>query len=143
MNNNVLITLLDQKIALLEKAIAEAKKARDSAPSAMESHSDTTRSEQENLVLALTKSLSELQTLYKHPLSASHYYELTSPSSLLKFMIVPEGLGGQKIDNIFLISAQSPFATQLLSKKSGDTISFNGTSFIISPLLNSGEGTKG
>lgn len=132
MNQNLITQVLNQKISVLEKGITDAKKARDSAPSAMESHSDTTRSEQENLVLALTKSLSDLKSLSKQPLSASRYYELTSPNSFLKFIVVPDGLGGQKIDDIVLISSKSPLALQLSVKNPGDSIIFNGNSYVVS-----------
>ena len=76
-----------QRDSLLE-AIERTKEAKDNAPSAMESHSDTSRSQNEKLVVALEEQLSEIIKYEKSVdlSSLSYFFEgLTEKAPLLKY----------------------------------------------------------
>lgn len=98
----------------LVEALNHAKEARDDAPNAMESHSDTTRNQTEKLVHAFELKLYELDNLIqKIPnkvLSSSHVWQLKEiklNGINMTIVIVPEGLGGRKIGELFLVSESS------------------------------------
>lgn len=118
--------LKDQKV-LLERSRDQAKAARDSAPSAMESHSDTTRSEKEKLVTALERDIlamdGYIKTAQKMDLK---YFQLVGDNSTMKVLLVSEGMGGKKIDDIVLLSAASPLGILITGKKPGEELEFNG-----------------
>lgn len=114
---------LDIQKKTLLKAILKAKDARDNAPSAMESHSDTSRSQNEKLVTALELQLKELESV-KHDVQLI-YFEIKTNSGLKMFMIVPMGLGGVEIDKVRLLSSDSPLGGILTSKRIGNKFDFN------------------
>ena len=107
-------TLLHKEIDLINRELSTAKSTRDHAPSAMESHSDTTRSEQEKLFFALQEKLQNTQNHLKilnklifAPTSVSiHSTNINSQPTIL--VVVPDGLGGRKIDNLLFVSASAP-----------------------------------
>jgi hypothetical protein len=132
--------LFQIKRGRLLKGIKSSKLARDSAPSAMESHHDTTRNQNEKLVNELEIELGKIdEIIAKAPenfvtadnnlkVGEWRYVEVSLNSNLLKLCIVPEGIGGEVIDNIRLISSSTPLGKVILNKKTGETFSFNGQS---------------
>lgn len=123
------------------KAIESAKKARDDAPSAMESHSDTTRNQNERLVHALESELSQLENLTKNFLGLSgkvepyaqlwRLVEVEVGGDVMKVCLVPEGLGGEKVKGVSLLSQPSPLGKIIKNKKKGDEFEFNGQKVVI------------
>jgi len=116
--------IVDKKLQKIQRAILSAKKARDLSPSAMESHSDTTRSEKEKLVQAFEMDFQKLNSL-KDQLSDLKVYEIKLGLKKLKFCIVPDGLGGDSIKEVKLVSLSSPIGRVLLNKKIGERIVLN------------------
>jgi len=116
----------DQKERLL-KSIERAKEARDNAPGAMESASDTRRSQAERLLTTLEDQLKELDK-YTNGVNLSQlsFVEVDINSVPKKFLLVPEGLGGEEIDGVRLLSVDTPLGQSLLNKKQGDRFDFNG-----------------
>jgi len=117
--------------------IKSAKKARDQAPSAMESHSDTTRNEKEKLIYALENELKELDEIILNvPENINNsninliveewkFVKVLLKNDIFKICIVPEGIGGHIIDGIRLVSSKSPLGNLILGKKKGDKFIFN------------------
>ena len=120
-----------QKKHLLE-AIADAKEARNSSPSAMESHSDTGRYQNDKLIIALEEQLVGI-TRYEKDISSLKliYIEVKTSDLVKKFLLTPQGLGGDEIDGVRLLSSDTPLGTLLNGKKQGDKFEFNNQSFEI------------
>lgn len=96
---------------MLEKLLGAAKFARDNAPTPTESHSDTTRSEQEKLVHALEARVKLVDQQMKALDKAEvRYVEQNG----MKLVLVPEGMGGKKIDDVMLVSVNSPLGAKLM-----------------------------
>lgn len=94
----------------MERALVEARQAQKDAPSAMESHSDTTRSEMEKLVTALELDLRKLEEDEKKLVSYTpKYFEVDGR----KVVLVPEGIGGDKIGDVLLVSETTPLGQKL------------------------------
>ena len=117
--------LNDKKESLL-KSLERAKDARDNAPSAMESHSDTRRSQAEKLVVSFELDLNEVTKLQKDIDSIElKYIELTIDDLTKKFLIVPSGIGGAEMNGIRFLSVDTPLEIHLRNKNVGDIIEFN------------------
>ena len=119
-----ILDILDKKIKGIEDAISSAKIARDMAPSAMESHSDTTRSEKEKLIYALESELNSLNKIKEKDLVLT-VYKIKLDSSFMRICLVPEGLGGETVRDVKLISKLSPLGKLIKNKNLGDEFSFN------------------
>ena len=128
---------LDKEKQSLLKALGNAKETRDSAPSAMESHHDTTRNQAEKFVAALEKKLNNLEKIVSglpnpqdivssDSVALLSYVELNLNGSKMKLIIVPEGLGGKKEDDINFISENTPLGGAILNKTIGSPFTFNG-----------------
>lgn len=129
-DKNQIRKIIDKKISNIKKAILSAKNARDLAPSAMESHSDTTRSEKEKLINALQEELDKLDSLSEN-ISDWKIYEIKLGGEIMSVCMVPDGLGGEKIDDIRLLSFNSPLGKEISGKKVGDKIYVNKFSGVI------------
>ena len=95
---------------MLGKSLAAARFARDNAPAATESHSDTTRADQEKLVQALEERIKlvddQMKTLDKAEVKYVDHEGM-------KLVLVPEGMGGKKIGDVMLVSVNSPLGEKL------------------------------
>ncbi len=123
--------LFEHKLQILEKSLAEARIAQRNAPSAMESHSDTTRSEMEKMVTALEIEINNL--MKKMALIPNSQPPANSPAQLwqqvkvdnagtpLKVIVVPDGMGGDTIGEIKLISETTRLGRAILGKKAGES----------------------
>ena len=101
---------LGKRRAILERALAEARQAQKDAPSAMESVSNTTRSEMEKLVTALEMDLRKLgEGEKKLENYEAKYFEMGGR----KIVLVPEGMGGDKIDDVLQVSETTPLGKKL------------------------------
>ena len=135
--NQKLINHFQNKRNQLLKGIKVAKKARDTSPSAMESASDTTRNENEKLVFALNLELKKLDSIIsKIPTDISKKdkelrvedwcrAKITVGNNIMSVCLVPEGLGGEMIDDVRLLSSSTPLGKVLLNKKVKDEFTFN------------------
>lgn len=125
-----ILNVQKQKLLL---AIKSAKETRDNAPTAAESHHDQTRIQADKLVHALEEDLVKLDQLTNEAKNHQpRLYNLRNDSEEKQFLVVPEGMGGQVIDNIQTISATSPIGQKLVSAKTGDQIMIANTSWILS-----------
>lgn len=111
---------LQKRRMVLEKSLAAAKRAQREAPSAMESHSDTTKSEMEKLVTALEMNLGRLKESEKKLENYEpKYFEVSAPlhqgfgGVKRKVVLVPEGMGGDKIGEVLLVSETTPLGQKL------------------------------
>ena len=101
---------LQRRRAVFERALVEAKQAQKDAPSAMESASNTTRSEMEKLVTALELDLKKLAESEKKLIGYTpKYFEVDRR----KVVLVPEGMGGDKIGEVLLVSETTPLGQKL------------------------------
>lgn len=117
---------IQEKKSNLLSSIEKSKDARDNAPSAMESHSDTRRSQAEKLVVALEIELNELLKISKRIGEIELLYlEVEIDSQLKKFLIVPQGMGGSEFDNIRFLSVNTPLGELFENKSVGDSFEFN------------------
>ncbi|EKE05401.1 MAG: hypothetical protein ACD_19C00316G0002 [uncultured bacterium] len=125
--NKLLKQKLIEKREKLIKGLTAAKEARDKAPTAMESHSDTTRSQNERLAVALESELIKLDIIISD-FSSSEWkcVELSIGDKALKVCLVPEGFGGEDIGDVKLISSNSPLGSVISGKKKGEEFTFNG-----------------
>ena len=118
---------LIEKREKLTKGLTAAKEARDKAPTAMESHSDTTRSQNERMVVALESEIIKLDKIIND--FSSHEWkrvDLILGNEILKVCFVPEGLGGENVGDVKLISSNSPLGSVISGKKKGNEFVFNG-----------------
>ncbi|MFC1649226.1 hypothetical protein ACFL2C_00750 [Patescibacteria group bacterium] len=108
----------ENEITKLEQAIENEKSARDDASCAMQSWSDTTRNQKEQLIQALETKLRfrkrqsgsvPAKTSVNGVWSVVHSKSLNS-----KCLIVPDGMGGAKIGDLILVSIDSLLAKELL-----------------------------
>lgn len=111
----------ESEIVKLEEVITNEKVARDSSPSAMESHSDTTKSQKEDLVFSLLSKLNQLKLLTRSIPDTSRDSSETGVWSIVyvdriksNVLIVPEGLGGVEVDDLMLVSINTPLVASLL-----------------------------
>jgi len=120
--------ILNKKKGNLINALAKAKETRDNAPGAMESHHDTTRNQSEKIVGVLEEQLEGLEEDMKKVNSTNRpfpFMEINFNGEDIKFILVPEGLGGEKIDGVRLLSEASPLGILLSGKHIGDKFEFN------------------
>lgn len=107
-----------RKIEIMEKSLKEAKIAQLNAPSAMESHSDTTKSEMEKLVTALEIDISRQKnylSLVPSNLTPSNQkielwrnIKIDNKGILMNIILVPDGMGGDTIDGMRFVSETTP-----------------------------------
>lgn len=127
--------LSNEKQSLL-KTLKSAKETRDSAPSAMESHHDTTKNQAEKFVVALEKKLHNLEKSISNlpnpqnirpanKIALWSYMEANLNGNKMKLIIVPEGIGGKQINNIHLISDKTPLGSAISNKRKGEEFEFN------------------
>ena len=117
--------LLKEKEVVL-KRIEETKVLRNNAPSRMEARYDSSRAEYEHLIATLEKQLPQMEKFIsqlpqKFPVPATSNLWTIVESELkgkqTKFLFVPQGLGGRRIGDVQLLSANSPRGKELLKKK--------------------------
>lgn len=130
-----LTEILAKKLALLDRQIADEKFTRDHAATPTESASDKTRQNAEQMLDSLADARKKLRLLeisiknlppFNNLATLNALVTLRTPLGLKEFLLVPEGLGGQSVDNVFLLSVASPLAKLFLGHKIGHTFSFNG-----------------
>ncbi len=120
----------------LLRALDAAEEARDSAPSAMQSWSDTTRNQTEKLVFALKKKLDNLEnvastipdntkSISTDKISLWNYTEVKLGNLSMKLLVVPENISGKVVKKIRLISLESPLGKELMGKGSKSQFQFN------------------
>lgn len=132
--------ILSKKIYTLDKQIEEMKYVRDNAATPTESGSDKTRQNAEYLVDSLNDARNQLIPLDKELNNMPAFNKLASLNSLVTlrstdesrtYLLAPDGLGGENIDGIFLISIATPLAKSFINQKVGFHFSFNNMSFDI------------
>jgi len=118
--------IINQKTDFLLQQIKDTEKARDEAATPMESHSDQTRQNAEQLIYALKDEVKKQKILLA---KISGYkvitYSVRSHLGLKDYAIVPDGLGGQLVDNTYLLAESTSLAKNLQGKKQGHTFTLN------------------
>lgn len=112
-----------RKVEIMEKSLKEAKIAQLNAPSAMESHSDTTKSEMEKLVTALEIDIRRQKnylSLVPNNLTPSNQkielwrnVKIDNHGMIMNIIIVPDGMGGDTVDGVRLVSETTPLVQQI------------------------------
>ena len=117
----------------LVQSIEQARFTRDNSPSAMESHSDTTKSQYEKLVYALEQKLKELDRMISHipdkiltksDVSLWQVVEFDLGENKLTVMLVPEGFGGKKFDTVTTLAINTPLGSAIENKTIGKEFLF-------------------
>lgn len=124
-----LTQIINQKINFLLQQIKDTEKARDEAATPMESHSDQTRQNAEQLIYALKDEVKRQKLLLsKLDQYKALLYTVRNSAGLKDFLIVPDGLGGQSVDNVYLLAESTTLAKNLINKKPGHNFTLNGSS---------------
>lgn len=142
MNSSDLIRKsIEKKIELFKKSLKEARLAQQNAPSANESHSDTTRSEMEKMVTALEiniqrqKNYLKLIPLDSRPSNGKvglwQYAKLNNGGEPMEIIVVPDGMGGDMVDGVRLVSEITPMVVAILGKRATESADFNGRKVIL------------
>ncbi|KKS62437.1 MAG: hypothetical protein UV28_C0003G0019 [Candidatus Collierbacteria bacterium GW2011_GWE2_42_48] len=137
--------IINQEIESINKAIDNAKKQRDEAATPMESQHDQTRQHADQLVQALQKNKAELLAIkinVNHQTKSVDYATIGSfvetenvdSKQRNNFLIVPEGLGGKKIDDIILLGEHAPLAKIISGQKTGYLYAINDTKYVIKKI---------
>ena len=140
----IIMKCLESEKHTLQRAINDAKLARDNAPSATESHHDTERNQNENLVSALEHDLEKLnQAIANLPdtvftkndvVTLWNYVKIKNNSDIIKSILVPENIGGRETNGVKLIAVNTPIGKSLLNKRPGDKFKVNDNIFKILSL---------
>jgi predicted phage tail protein len=102
------------------------KTIRDSSPSAMQSHHDTTRNQTEKLIQALELQLKELEDKLKEIPDKSRKTERVSLWNVVQInlvgnemqvLLVPEGLGGKNMGAVKTLAVTTPLGQAIMNKK--------------------------
>ena len=137
-------TLLENDRSKIVSTLKNEKTIRDSSPSAMESHHDTTRNQTEKLIQALETQLKELEEKLKEipkkapkTNSASLWtvVEVKLGDGEMIVLLVPEGLGGKNIGDIKTLSITSPLGQSITNKKVGSEFTVNNNTGKIVKIL--------
>jgi transcription elongation GreA/GreB family factor len=136
------IDVLQKNIEGVERRAQTATQASIDAPGAMQSHSDTTKSQMGQIANALQKSLSEqqlamsaLQTMISmsRPSEAKFVeegslVEVTDGGSENEFYLILPAGGGIEIEDrertILIVTPQAPIAITLMGMRQGESVEF-------------------
>ncbi len=127
---------LTSELRNTEKVLTAVRIAWHSSPTAMESHSDTSRSKLESEFAMHELRLKKLRETFdsipnkvncKGKVGLWCFVKAQTPSGLLEIIIVPEGLGGIKVGKVQCVSDKTPMGLALLGKKQGDKFFLSGT----------------
>ena len=108
----------------------------------MESAHDQTRQHADQLVQALKLSKTELLSIkikVLHIVPSPNLINLGSlveienlgTKQIIKYLIVPEGLGGKAIEGVVLLGENTPLTKAIFGQKTGYVYEMNRTKFII------------
>lgn len=135
---------IEEEIEMTKRELERARVAQLAAPSAMESHSDTTRSEKEKLVTALERDVARLEELAAKiptslPSSAGKVdvwrsVKMRSGNQEIEVFMVPDGMGGRRLGNVVLLSDQAPLGQVMMGKAAGDRLEFNKHDYIVGEI---------
>lgn len=104
------------QIKILEESLSEARIAQRNAPSAMESASNTTRSEMEKMVTALEYDIARIKKQLKQLDGfETRIVEVEIKGKKIKCCLVPAGMGGNKIGDLQMVSVDSPLGQKLMT----------------------------
>ncbi len=131
--------VLDRRVAILDQGISQAQYERDHAATPTESHSDQTRQVADQLVASLETEkrilLQQVKNLSRVPpidvIGQNTIVTFTSDNVEKRVLLVPDGLGGETVDGVLLLSVSTPLGQALLGKKVFDRFDFLGTSICI------------
>lgn len=131
---------LEQELKKTEKVLAMARISRDNSPTAMESHSDESRSRLEREVTMHELKVKEIQEAIKSvpdtrkgsdKVELWSFVEVELPTNKLRVVVVPESIGGTKFEDIQCISDKTPIGSAMMGKEQGEEFSFNDTKGIV------------
>jgi transcription elongation GreA/GreB family factor len=120
----------ESKQELLLRALADTRKAAADAPKPNESRSDTTINEKQKMINALETDLAAITKFIKiipEDRANKSKVEIWSyvQTDKIKFILVPDGMGGGQVQDVRLISPSTPFGMAVINKKAGDTFVIN------------------
>lgn len=113
---------------------------RNSSPTPIQSSSDKTRQvaeqmidslyQERNKIIAIKKKLTNLPK-FNQTASLNTFVTLQSKEEKKTFLLVPEGVGGISVDEVFLLSSKSPLVQNFLGKTLGFKFTFNNSAYEI------------
>ena len=107
--------VFEDQSKILEESLLQARIAQRNAPSAMESASNTTRSEMERMVTALEYDIARIKKQMKQLENfETKIMEVEVKGKKIKCCLVPAGMGGNKIGDLQMISVDSPLGQKLI-----------------------------
>jgi len=135
----------EEQYAKMKSSIEKEKAIRDTSLSAMESHHDTTRNQTEKLIQALEVGLKELEKNIKQiPTSGANKknqvglwsrVEMKIGDNNLRVVLVPQGLGGQKINDFQTLAENTPLGQAIINKSKSSEFEMNGNTGKIIEVL--------
>jgi hypothetical protein len=135
--------ILEQKLQFLQKQLKSIEEERNTAATPIESRSDQTRSLAEQLHSSLQRQFHSLKLLKSQLSSKSKFNNqadiytlvtLKSDQIYQTHLLVPEGLGGDRIGQTILLSITSPLAQQFLHQTIGFQFTFNSIHYTIDSI---------
>lgn len=124
--------VLAEEIEGVDKWIKQSATERDEASTPTESTHDQTRQIANQLFNSLLDERLRLQKLSN---IVAKYKEIlvmeTSAGKKQKFMIVPDGLGGKKVDEVVLVGEGSNLGQKIASLKVGESTDLNGNTYFV------------
>lgn len=127
-----LVDVVNQKLLFLSKRVKDAEYMRDTAQTPTESHSDQTRQNAEQLIYGLKDEVKrQRQLLTKLGRFVPVIYSIRTPTGLKNFLIVPDGVGGQTVDETYLLAESTPLAKLIVGQKIGHNFTFNQANYEI------------
>lgn len=128
--------VLDTEIDKLDKRIKDVAKERDESATPTESTHDQTRQVANQLFNSFLEDRGRLLSLRNVVKKYKKIYLLKNDTDgeEKQIMIVPDGLGGSKVDGVLLVGEKSPLGMAVTQKNADGRISINEKEFTISEI---------
>ena len=132
--------ILKTNIDRIDKQIKEEIITRNSAPTPIQSGSDKTRQVAEQMIDSLHQEKKDLLVIKKTLVNLPKFNQNASVNTLVTlhsygkekiFLLVPEGMGGVSVDEVFLLSIKSPLVKKFIGKNLGFKFNFNNSPYKI------------
>ncbi len=118
--------ILDEDIEKIEKHIRQAAVERDEAATPTESTHDQTRQIANQLYNSLLEERLKLQRLRNVVLKFKKVMVVEKDNGeIFRFMLVPDGLGGRKVEEATLVGENSPLGQKIKDLGVGDKYEIN------------------
>lgn len=119
---------IEKEIREVEKRIKQAASERDESATPMESAHDQTRQIANQLYNSLLEEKKKLMEIVAGIANYQTIIQIRNLSTdvVLRYLVVPNGLGGTQEEGIVLLSEKTPLAKNLIGRKVGAEFELNG-----------------